>query len=84
MGYPDGKADDFFDQEFDFDKDGILDELERYLQFDIINKLQHDTGEDTMENRYVEDDRTGNDDEGKDDRNGASYQSFTGSALFVL
>ena len=36
MSYHDGKVND--DKEFDFDKNGNLDELERYMQFDIINK----------------------------------------------
>ena len=78
MGYLDGKVNDYFDKEFDFDKNGKLDEMERYMQFDIINKLQHDTREDNVGNRYVEDAWAGDDDEDNndsDDYNGASYHA---------
>ena len=78
MGYLDGKVNDYFDKEFDFDKDGNLDEMERYMQFDIINKLQDDTGEDTGGNRYAENTWAGDDDEDNndsDDCNSASYHT---------
>ena len=76
MGYLDGKVNDYFDKEFDFDKDGKLDEMERYMQFDIINKLQHDTREDNVENRYVENAWAGDDDEDNNDSSDYNSTSY--------
>ena len=76
MGYLDGKVNDYFDKEFDFDKDEKLDEMERYMQFDIINKLQHDTREDNVGNRYVENAWAGDDDEDNNDSSDYNSTSY--------
>ncbi len=51
MSFLDGKVNDYFDKEFDFNKDGRLNLEEQAMQFDIVRDIEEKNHRDSFFDR---------------------------------